>query len=171
MATLGFDESFLAQERALGLQGDDARNDPMGLQSLLPAGSREYHAAQTLPSGTTRKWFNGYEVVKIPAPPRLPKSAPAELVDVASLPDWARAAFPGTKRLNRIQSAIFQTAFYTAENMLICAPTGAGKTNCAMLALLHLVGQSVDVYGVLQPSALKVIIVVECVSIFRQSRL
>ena len=43
--------------------------------------------------------------------------------------------------------------------MLVCAPTGAGKTNCAMLTLLHLIGQHVDEAGVLQRSALKAVYV------------
>ena len=29
------------------------------------------------------------------------------------------------------------TALNTSENILMCAPTGAGKTNVAMLAILH----------------------------------
>ena len=29
---------------------------------------------------------------------------------------------------------------FTPENMLLCAPTGAGKTNCAMLTMLHEIG-------------------------------
>ena len=29
------------------------------------------------------------------------------------------------------------TALETSENILMCAPTGAGKTNVAMLAILH----------------------------------
>ena len=31
-------------------------------------------------------------------------------------------------------------ALNTSENILMCAPTGAGKTNVAMLAILHTVG-------------------------------
>jgi activating signal cointegrator complex subunit 3 len=44
----------------------------------------------------------------------------------------------------------------SAENMLVCAPTGAGKTNVAMLALLQLVGQHVE-GGVLDRSTLKAV--------------
>ena len=35
--------------------------------------------------------------------------------------------------LNRLQSAVVGTALYSNENMLVCAPTGAGKTNVALL--------------------------------------
>ena len=76
----------------------------------------------------------------MPPPRALPRPAAGELVKTATaLPAWAQLAFPGTATLNRIQSTIFPVAFHSAENMLVCAPTGAGKTNCAMLALLQLV--------------------------------
>ncbi|KAG5188656.1 P-loop containing nucleoside triphosphate hydrolase protein [Tribonema minus] len=38
-----------------------------------------------------------------------------------------------------MQSQVFEVAYNSAQNMLVCAPTGAGKTNVAMLALLQLV--------------------------------
>ena len=42
----------------------------------------------------------------------------------------------GTDSLNPTQSAVFDAAYNTRENLLICAPTGAGKTNVAMLAVV-----------------------------------
>ena len=47
-----------------------------------------------------------------------------------------KAGFRGYKTLNRIQSTVFERAYNSRENLLICAPTGAGKTNIAMLAVL-----------------------------------
>lgn len=53
------------------------------------------------------------------------------------MPEWARKAFPeSVKELNRIQSKLYEAAFNSSENLLVCAPTGAGKTNIAMLAIL-----------------------------------
>jgi len=49
-----------------------------------------------------------------------------------SLPEWARPAFAGMKALNRIQSRMKAIALETNENLLLCAPTGAGKTNVAV---------------------------------------
>ncbi|KAM4056735.1 sec63 brl domain-containing protein [Hirsutella rhossiliensis] len=49
--------------------------------------------------------------------------------------------FKGYKTLNRMQSLVYPVAYKTNENMLICAPTGAGKTDAAMLTILHTVGQ------------------------------
>lgn len=47
------------------------------------------------------------------------------------------------------QSAVFPSAYRSSENLLICAPTGAGKTNVAMLAVLHEISQHF-VHGILQ---------------------
>lgn len=44
------------------------------------------------------------------------------------------------RTLNRIQSRIFPTAFTSNQNLLVCAPTGAGKTNIAMITVLREIG-------------------------------
>ncbi|THU93128.1 hypothetical protein K435DRAFT_861824 [Dendrothele bispora CBS 962.96] len=36
-------------------------------------------------------------------------------------------------KLNRVQSKLYPITFGTNEPLLLCAPTGAGKTNIAML--------------------------------------
>ena len=43
--------------------------------------------------------------------------------------------------LNRVQSRVFPSAFKTDDNLLICAPTGAGKTNVAMLTIAREIGK------------------------------
>jgi replicative superfamily II helicase len=40
-----------------------------------------------------------------------------------------------------VRSRIYDAAYNSNENLLVCAPTGAGKTNIAMMAVLHEVGQ------------------------------
>lgn len=47
----------------------------------------------------------------------------------------------GYVTLNRIQSIVYPTAYKTNENMLVCAPTGAGKTDVAMLSILRTLSQ------------------------------
>ena len=56
-----------------------------------------------------------------------------------SFPEWARPTFSSSKvkRLNPIQSEVYQTAFKSNSNMLVCAPTGAGKTNIALMTVLR----------------------------------
>ena len=58
------------------------------------------------------------------------------LKEVETLPKWIRKAFEGTQSSNIIQTRIFEKAFNTEENILVCAPTGAGKTNIALLTIL-----------------------------------
>jgi len=55
-----------------------------------------------------------------------------------------QTAFRGTKKLNLIQSVVFDAAYNSNENLLICAPTGAGKTNIAMLAVLRELKQHIS---------------------------
>lgn len=64
--------------------------------------------------------------------------------------------FKGMKRLNRIQSLVYETAYNTNENLLICAPTGAGKTNIAMLTVLHEIRQHLQPGGVIKKDEFKV---------------
>eukprot|EP00962_Isochrysis_galbana_P025539 scaffold7887_cov127-Isochrysis_galbana.AAC.2 len=81
-----------------------------------------------------------YEEVNVPAlKPKL-FSDSETLVKIDSMPGWAQPAFAGMSALNRVQSKVYDCALFSAENMLLCAPTGAGKTNVAMLCLLHEIG-------------------------------
>jgi len=75
------------------------------------------------------------------------------------MPEWAQPAFKGMKTLNRIQSRIYDCALFSAENMLICAPTGAGKTNCAMLTMLHEIGMQRGPDGDIALDAFKIVYV------------
>ncbi|KAJ1904578.1 Pre-mRNA splicing, partial [Coemansia sp. IMI 209127] len=97
------------------------------------------------PKGAVKTVMNGYEEIRVPAPEKLPPPGDSDpIVKVSTLPDWAQAAFEGHRELNRIQSRVYPTAFESDDNMLICAPTGAGKTNCAALTMLRTIGQFRD---------------------------
>ena len=61
-------------------------------------------------------------------------------IRVDTLDDLARSAFRESK-LNVIQSSVYETAYDSNENLLVCAPTGAGKTNIALLTVLHTIKQ------------------------------
>src|SRR5690606_4319923 len=66
-----------------------------------------------------------------------------DLIPISALDDWAQECFkkdPDMKTLNPVQSRVFETAFRSHENMLVCAPTGAGKTVVALLTMLHEIG-------------------------------
>ncbi|KAM3230160.1 hypothetical protein ACQJBY_060762 [Aegilops geniculata] len=112
----------------------------------------------SLPQGTTRKHMKGYEEVKIPPTPTAPLGPNEKLIEIRELDDIAQAAFQGYKSLNRVQSRIFQATYNTNENILVCAPTGAGKTNIAMIAVLHEVKQHFR-EGILHKNEFKIVYV------------
>lgn len=93
-----------------------------------------------LPEGSERISKKGYDLVMVPALKPKPFAQNEKLVQISELPDWAQQAFEGMKELNRVQSRVSETALYSSENMLVCAPTGAGKTNVAMLTIMHQIG-------------------------------
>ncbi|KZT07923.1 putative RNA helicase [Laetiporus sulphureus 93-53] len=96
-----------------------------------------------LPEGSFKRAKKGYEEIHVPAPKQKP-TEPGELVPITDLPLWARDGFSGMKNLNRVQSKLYPVAFGTDEPILLCAPTGAGKTNVAMLTVLHELGKYRD---------------------------
>ena len=112
-----------------------------------------------LPPGSYRSAKKGYEEVHIPA--LKPKAfADGEVLrPIEELPKWAQPAFSGMKSLNRVQSQVYNTAMLSPENMLLCAPTGAGKTNVAMLTILHEVGLHRRSNGSIDTSAFKIVYV------------
>ena len=91
-----------------------------------------------LPEGSYRQSKNGYEEVHVPGVKRTVNPGES-LVAISSLPIWAQPAFSlvGYKSLNRIQSRLAEFAINCDDNLLLCAPTGAGKTNVALLCILR----------------------------------
>ena len=69
------------------------------------------------------------------------------LIAVSDLEPWMRPVYK-YKTLNFVQSVVFDTAFKTAENMLVCAPTGAGKTDVALLAILSTVRKHIMAHDI-----------------------
>jgi pre-mRNA-splicing helicase BRR2 len=115
----------------------------LDLDSLaFSAGS--HHMANSkcqLPGGSYRMQKRGYEEVHV-KPMKPPEISADDLVPISDLPSWCHDAFPGTTKLNPVQSKVYPIAFKEhQENMLLCAPTGAGKTNCAMLTILNVMSQ------------------------------
>ncbi|KAG6412853.1 hypothetical protein SASPL_125545 [Salvia splendens] len=120
------------------LQASEKKNI---LDDLVGHGDGAQFVATALPQGTVRKHYKGYEEVIVPPTPTAPLKPGEKLIDIKELDDIAQAAFQGYKSLNQIQSRIFQTTYYSNTNILVCAPTGAGKTNIAMISILHEIGQ------------------------------
>ncbi len=95
-----------------------------------------------LPENATSIQKKGYQEIHIPPARAPPMSDTERLIPISEIPTWASPAFRNMSTLNRIQSNIYQTALYSPENMLVCAPTGAGKTNCAMLTIIREIGKA-----------------------------
>uniref|UniRef100_A0A0E0KIW7 RNA helicase n=1 Tax=Oryza punctata TaxID=4537 RepID=A0A0E0KIW7_ORYPU len=93
-----------------------------------------------LPLGSFRTPHNGYEEVHVPALKAKPYETEEKVVKIFDMPDWAQPAFAGMTQLNRIQSKVYDTALFKPDNILLCAPTGAGKTNVAVLTILQQIG-------------------------------
>eukprot|EP00947_MAST-08B_sp_MAST-8B-sp1_P000678 g678.t1 len=161
----GFDPAYLQQERALGLQKNRGGAGAGGggrvfeskldmTRALESLGSHE--AKRTLPVGTKRTVKKGYEEIYVPAA----KAAAGEdrLVPVTEFDEFAQLAFGNTKSLNRMQSRLYEPAYHSNENLLVCAPTGAGKTNVAMMTVLRALKNHME-GGVIQRDQVKIIYV------------
>ncbi|KAI7865814.1 Sec63 Brl domain-containing protein [Spinellus fusiger] len=94
-----------------------------------------------LPAGTVKEEHKDYEETIIPVPNQAPVRAGERRIKIDELDSLARGAFKAYEALNRIQSIVYPIAYETNENMLVCAPTGAGKTDVAMLTVLRCLSQ------------------------------
>ena len=95
-----------------------------------------------LPVGSTKTDHAKYEEYSIPAAKVGTLAAGQKLVAVSEMDGLCRRTFASYKSLNRMQSLLYPVAYHTSENMLICAPTGAGKTDAAMLTILHAISKN-----------------------------
>ncbi|CAH8557491.1 unnamed protein product [Schistosoma turkestanicum] len=78
-------------------------------------------------------------------------------VKISSLDDIGQKVFHGIKELNLIQSVVYPLAYHTSENLLISAPTGAGKTNVALLTIVQLLRTYLKGDNVLDLKAFKIV--------------
>lgn len=109
-----------------------------------------------LPESVVRSDNKMYEEVKIPATEASTLTVGDNRINISSLDEIGQVAFAGTKQLNRIQSVVYPTAYHSNENMLVCAPTGAGKTNVAMLTIVHTLRAHCD-QGVINRDDFKIV--------------
>ena len=106
-----------------------------------------------LPAGSTKTENNKYDEYSIPAAKVGTLGVGQTLVKISAMDGLCRRTFPGYKSLNRMQSLVFDVAYKTNENMLICAPTGAGKTDAAMLTILNAISHNISPKPLDEPTA------------------
>ncbi|PGG98703.1 hypothetical protein AJ79_08789 [Helicocarpus griseus UAMH5409] len=95
-----------------------------------------------LPVGSSHIEEPRYTEYAIPATKVGTLGVGQKLVPVSEMDGLCRGTFKGYKSLNRMQSLLCPVAYKTNENMLICAPTGAGKTDAAMLTILSVIAKN-----------------------------
>jgi antiviral helicase SLH1 len=78
-----------------------------------------------LPVGSKRIEHEKYEEFSIPAAKVGTLGTGRKLVEIKDMDRLCQNTFKGYKSLNRMQSLVYDVAYKTSENMLICAPTGA----------------------------------------------
>uniref|UniRef100_G3PM43 Activating signal cointegrator 1 complex subunit 3 n=1 Tax=Gasterosteus aculeatus aculeatus TaxID=481459 RepID=G3PM43_GASAC len=99
-------------------------------------------ARMLLPEGVRREDCKMYEEVEIPPNQPMATGFEEKPVYISELDEIAQL-----------------TAYNTNENLFICAPTGAGKTNIAMLTVLHEIHQHLQPGGVIKKDEFKIIYV------------
>ncbi|XP_005187971.1 activating signal cointegrator 1 complex subunit 3 [Musca domestica] len=110
----------------------------------------------SLPDNAERTDNRQYEEVKIPATEPPPLSVGNNRINISDLDEIGQMAFANCKQLNRIQSVVYPVAYHSNENMLVCAPTGAGKTNVAMLTIVHTIRQHLE-NGIINRDQFKIV--------------
>ena len=117
--------------------------------NTLALGGQKYG----LPLGSEQVEQKRYTEVSVPASKVGTIGADQKLVEISNLDGLCQGTFKGYKTLNRMQSLLYEVAYKTSENMLICAPTGAGKTDAAMLTILNAIGKNTVPYPAEEPNA------------------
>ncbi|KAI9887644.1 MAG: hypothetical protein M1823_000508 [Watsoniomyces obsoletus] len=117
--------------------------------NTLSAAGKKY----ALPVGSERKEHALYEEYSIPASKVGTLASGQKLIQIAEMDGLCRTTFKGYKALNRMQSLVYPVAYHTSENMLICAPTGAGKTDAAMLTILNAIAKNITPNPIEEPNA------------------
>lgn len=93
----------------------------------------------------------------VPALKPKPFGENEKLQPIDQLPKYVQPVFDGFKTLNRIQSRLCNAALEKDDNILLCAPTGAGKTNVALLTMMREIGKHINSDGTINADEFKII--------------
>lgn len=127
------------REEALRKQDLEHKSRPLGPKFAEPSLNyphiyRAHDAGNTLsisgkkyglPLDSKTVDYEKYQEITVPAA-KAAKIRPGEkLVLISGMDKLCQNTFKGYKSLNRMQSLLYEVAYKTNENMLVCAPTGA----------------------------------------------
>lgn len=158
LIALGFDKSLIAQNKRLGLKERNVKDlnryvmehaQDMKDGNIEMEHSKEVKAQiyvnQVAPEGSKIRQDENddWKFVEITPPPKVPIDK-KNLISIKQLPRFCHEAFSTATNLNQIQSIVFPVAFKQSRSMLVAAPTGAGKTNIALLTILREVSLHID---------------------------
>lgn len=157
LIALGFDKALISQNKSLGLKERNMQNlNRYVLEHAQDMKDGNYEIEHTKEqkaqiyvnmvvgegskSKIRQEENDDWKWVEITPPPK-PEMDKGQFISIASLPKFAQQAFSTATHLNQIQTIVFPVAFKQSRSMLIAAPTGAGKTNIALLTILREVHQ------------------------------
>lgn len=157
LSMLGMADEDIETERKLGLK---AKNVDLSNKILLGIEEEELDEEEmeildyvNIHTADVRKQLGSrYKRIDMPEyltfdcnpQPRVVPHSEEELFKIIQLPEHLQAVFKGITHLNQLQTSVRQIAYETDESMLVCAPTGAGKTNVALLTILREVSKTYD---------------------------
>ncbi|KAG0300672.1 hypothetical protein BGZ98_008986, partial [Dissophora globulifera] len=155
-AILGFDQEDLRKAREEQLRNNAAMPLASSQQKTSFSGPDYPHVYQStkggnmlssigkafaLPAGAERVDEKDYEEITIPIAKQAPRRLTEKIIMIEDMDTLCSTTFKAYSSLNRIQSIVYPVAYETNENLLMCAPTGAGKTDVSLLAILRTISQ------------------------------
>jgi activating signal cointegrator complex subunit 3 len=147
LAMLGMSEKDIKAEEKLGLRSKHLRYEQeLDKQLEDTYGTKEEDLVdyvnlhtdaltKLMGANFARADFPTYTVFDSKPEPKAELTGP--LFKVSDFPYHIAQVFKDIQTLNQLQTQVREIAFDTDENMLVCAPTGAGKTNVALLTILR----------------------------------
>lgn len=140
---LGFDEKFLTENNMLGLRETPVQESNFAIN---PAAFQK----KALPVNLMRINEKMHTEYVLPAPVKIAVSKD-HLIPIDAFKDWCRPAFSGITHLNAMQTRVFDTAYFSNDNILVSAPTGSGKTNIALMGVIKVLENAMDKDGTINP--------------------
>ncbi|RKP04068.1 hypothetical protein CXG81DRAFT_8703, partial [Caulochytrium protostelioides] len=131
-------QQALERRSASNLPNVYTLDDGGGATTKDPYAGFAVDAQLVLPEGAEKITEKDYDEIVLPIKHHRIPDDEAALIKIKDLDPVSQRVFHAYRTLNRVQSIVFPIAALTNENMLVCAPTGAGKTDIALLTVLRM---------------------------------